>query len=112
MVGRKASNNLIVASTMRLEGAARIHLRDAYGTSVLASLPLAPRGVYDGGCSIEQSPTSQEVMALYAPKDGALEELETALKSVGADMDMHGHELRNTQPYARRMSLARAVTLC
>jgi uncharacterized protein YbjT (DUF2867 family) len=47
--------------------------------NILASLTLAPRSGYDGGCSIEATPTSPEIMQLYAPKNGALDAIDAAL---------------------------------
>jgi uncharacterized protein YbjT (DUF2867 family) len=54
----------------------------AYPESVAASLRLAPRSGYDGGDSVERSPTSPEVLELYKLKNGALEAYEKALAAI------------------------------
>jgi uncharacterized protein YbjT (DUF2867 family) len=53
-----------------------------YPDYLLSSLALAPRSGYEGGSSIEQSPTSPEVMKLYAPRKSAADALESALSGL------------------------------
>jgi len=53
-----------------------------YPAHVIASLSLAPRGGYDGATSVEVTPTSQEIMELYAPKNGAYQDIDAALKKL------------------------------
>jgi uncharacterized protein YbjT (DUF2867 family) len=53
-----------------------------YPESIAASLRLAPRSGYDGGDSVERSPTSPEVLELYKLKNGALETYDKALAAI------------------------------
>lgn len=50
-----------------------------YPEYLLPSLSTAPRSSFEGACSLKGSPTSPEVMKLYAPKNGVLDALDAAL---------------------------------
>lgn len=58
------------------------YMPDIYPKYLLSSLALAPRSGYEGGSSIEQSPTSPEVLKLYTPQSSAADALERALASI------------------------------
>jgi uncharacterized protein YbjT (DUF2867 family) len=58
------------------------YARSSFPGNVLPSLALAPRSGYEGGSSIEQSPTSPEVLKLYTPKKSAAQAVEAALSQL------------------------------
>lgn len=50
--------------------------------NLVPSILLAPRSGYNGGSSLEKSPTSPAVLALCPPRHGALEQMEEMLRRV------------------------------
>lgn len=53
-----------------------------YPDYLLPSVGTAASYGYEGACSLEASPTSPEIMFLYAPKNGGLDAIDSALASI------------------------------
>ena len=53
-----------------------------YPKYLIPSLSTAPRSSYDGRASLEQSPTSPDILKLYAPRNSAVDSLEATLRSI------------------------------